>query len=282
MVRIITDSTSDITQEEATALNIIVMPLIIRFDMEEFEAGVTLSNDEFFHRLLETDVFPSTSQITPDRYEAQFRAAKEAGDEVLLLSVPGKLSGSYQNALLAAQDYQDMVTIVDAQQVCLSFRILVQQAVIYRDAGMSRQQIAEQFVKDIEDVRLVAVLDTLEYLKKGGRISAATAMLGNMLSVKPVVTVKDGEVFVIAKARGTKNGTIHMVDYVKKAGGIDFDRPCCFGYTGFTDKKLQHFIADSIDLYDGHETEMEHVSVGPTIGTYAGADGFAVAFFRRK
>ena len=282
MIRIITDSASDISQEEAAAWNITVIPLIIRFDMEEFEAGVTLSNEEFFHRLLETDVYPSTSQITPDRYEKLFREAKEAGDEVILLSLPAKLSGSFQNALLAAQGYEDMVTIIDSGQVCLSFRILVEQAVRYRDAGMSRAEITERMQQDIEDTQMVAVLDTLEYVKRGGRINAATALVGGMLSVKPVLTVRDGEVIICGKARGTHNGSIRMVEFVEKAGGIDFDRPCCFGYTGFTDTRLQRFIADSRHLYDGHEDEMKHVYVGPTIGTYAGADAFAVAFFPKK
>lgn len=282
MIRIITDSASDISQAEAAQMKITVLPLTIRFDMEEYEDGVTITNEAFFHKLLESGVFPSTSQITPDRYEAQYRAAKEAGDEVLVLSLPGKLSGSIQNARVAAEDYADIVTVVDLQQVCLSFRILVQQAVIYRDAGMSRGEIAEQIVKDIDDVRMIAVLDTLEYLKKGGRISAATALLGGMLSVKPVVTVRDGEVILYGKARGTKNGALQMTEFVKKEGGIDFDRPCCFGYTGFTDAKLRSFIADSVGLYEGHEENMDKVLVGPTIGTYAGSDAFAVAFFRRK
>ena len=121
--------------------------------------------------------------------------------------------------------------------------------------------------------------DTLEYLKLGGRLSGAAALAGNILSIKPVVTIEDGEVKVIGKARGSKNGNNMLIQITKDLGGVDFSMPLCFGYSGLTDEMLQKYISDGATLYEGKTDKLNIVSVGPTIGTYTGPGAIAVAFF---
>ena len=278
-VRIIADSASDVSQELAKEWNITILPLTVRFGEEEYYDGVTLSNDGFYEKLIETDEFPKTSQIAPFRYEEAFCQAKEAGDEVVCLALSSALSGSYQSACIAAEEFEDTVHVVDTQEVCVGYYILVAEAVRLRNRGKSAAEIAEALRKLVPKVHVIAVFDTLEYLKKGGRISGAAATVGSMLSIKPVISIVEGEVAVLGKARGSKNGNNMLREYVKQAGGINWDYPVCLAYSGLSDVLLQKYIADSSELYAGHEDQFRITHVGATIGTYAGAGAIALAFF---
>lgn len=279
-VRIIADSASDVSQELAKEWNITILPLTVRFGEEEYYDGVTLSNDGFYEKLIETDEFPKTSQIAPFRYEEAFQEARDAGDEVVCLALSSGLSGSYQSACIAAEEFEDTVHVVDTQEVCVGYYILVAEAVRLRNRGKSAAEIAEALRKLVPKVHVIAVFDTLEYLKKGGRISGAAATVGSMLSIKPVISIVDGEVAVLGKARGSKNGNNMLREYVKQAGGINWDYPVCLAYSGLSDVLLQKYIADSSELYEGHEEEFRVTHVGATIGTYAGAGAIALAFFQ--
>lgn len=279
-VRIIADSASDVSQELAKEWNITILPLTVRFGEEEYYDGVTLSNDGFYEKLIETDEFPKTSQIAPFRYEEAFQEARDAGDEVVCLALSSGLSGSYQSACIAAEEFEDTVHVVDTQEVCVGYYILVAEAVRLRNRGKSAAEIAEALRKLVPKVHVIAVFDTLEYLKKGGRISGAAATVGSMLSIKPVISIVDGAVAVLGKARGSKNGNNMLREYVKQAGGINWDYPVCLAYSGLSDVLLQKYIADSSELYEGHEEEFRVTHVGATIGTYAGAGAIALAFFQ--
>ena len=131
---------------------------------------------------------------------------------------------------------------------------------------------------------VLAIFNTLEYLKLGGRISSAAAFAGGLLSLKPVLTIEDGVVKILGKARGSRNGNNMLIEFTQKLGGIDFDRPYCFGYTGFSDETLQIYIRDSSKLYAdkidiSDPSQIRIAKVGATIGTYAGPGAIAVAFF---
>ncbi len=278
-VRIITDSASDVSQELAKEWGITVLPLTVRFGEEEYYDGVTLSNDGFYEKLIETDEFPKTSQITPFRYEEAFQEARDAGEEVVCLALSSGVSGSYQSACIAAEDFEEGVYVVDTREFCIGEFILVEQAVKLREEGKSAAEIAEAIRQMIPKVRVIAVFDTLEYLKKGGRISGAAATVGSMLSIKPVISIAEGEVAVLGKARGSKNGNNMLREYVKQAGGINWDYPVCLAFSGLTDAYLKKYIADSSELYAGHEDQFRITHVGATIGTYAGAGAIALAFF---
>lgn len=278
-VQIITDSSSDVPQERAKEWGITVIPLKIRFGEEEFEDGVTLSNREFYEKLVETDEIPKSSQIPPFEYESRFREAVDAGDEVVCLCLSSGVSGSFQSAQIAAEEFEGSVHVVDSRQFCIALYLLVQRAVQERDAGKNAAEIVEIIEKEREQVHLISLFNTLEYLKLGGRISGAAYVAGSMLSIKPVISIEDGLVKILGKARGSKNGNNMLKEYVKECGGINFDKPLCLAYTGFSDETLQKYIADSRELYEGHEDQLPIVKVGATIGTYAGPGAIALAFF---
>ena len=286
-VRIITDSASDISQEWAKDWSITVLPLKVRFGEEEFLDGVTLSNREFYERLIETDEIPKTSQITPFEYSSHFEKAVKAGEQVVCFCLSSGVSGSFQSACVAAQEFEGDVFVVDTQQFCISEAIIVERAVQMRDQGMSAAQIYTAIEEEKKDAHVLAIFNTLEYLKLGGRISAAVAFAGGLLSLKPVLTIEDGIVKILGKARGSRNGNNMLTEFAEKLGGIDFERPFCFGYTGFSDETLKKYIHDSARLYADQidvndPSNFRIAKVGATIGTYAGPGAIAVAFFAAK
>lgn len=278
-IRIITDSASDITQTEAKALDLTVIPLKTIFGEREYLDGVTLDHKTFYHKLIEGDILPTTSQIAPFDYEEHFRKALEQGDEVLCITVSSKLSGCHQSACIAAGEFPGKVVVVDSQNVAIGERILVQLACQLRSEGKTAVEIGEALNEKRHNIRLIALLDTLEYLKKGGRISSAAALAGSLLSIKPVVAIEDGEVAILGKARGSKNGSNMLRDLVEKSGGIHFDLPFALAYTGLEDSLLRKYIADSASLYEDKTSDLPVYPIGSTIGTHVGPGAIAVAFF---
>ena len=280
-VTIITDSASDITQAEARQWGITVLPLKTRFGDTEYLDGVTMTHDQFYQRLVESDERPATSQLSPFDYAEAFRRGAQDGAQVLCITLSSRLSGSYQSACIAAEELPGRVTVVDSRNVCVGQRVLVELALQLARAGEGAESIAARLEQERSRVRVIALLDTLEYLRRGGRISAASAVAGTLLSIKPVVAVEDGAVVVLGKARGSKNGGNMLNSLVEKSGGIDFSRPLCLGYAGLSDALLQKYIADSAPLYSGHPGPLPVSCIGSTIGTHVGPGAIAAAFFAR-
>ena len=278
-VRIICDSASDITKEMAQKLNVTVLPLKTIFGTEEYLDGVNMSHQEFFEKLIETDELPTTSQIAPFDYETVFKEAIEAGDTVVCITLSSKLSGCNQSAHIAAEEFEGKVFIVDSENVCIAEQILVEFAVRLRDEGKTAEEIVEILNVEKKNIRLIALLDTLEYLKKGGRISSAVALAGTLLSIKPVIGIENGEVVMLGKARGSKNGNNMLMSLVEKEGGINFDKPFNVAYSGLSDAALQKYMRDSAKLYEGKVDEIPVRTIGSTIGTHAGPGAIAAAFF---
>ena len=281
-VRIITDSASDITPEQAQAWDLERLPMTVVFGGEEYLDGITLSNRAFFEKLVETDSLPHTCQITPFQYEEVFERVRQAGDEAVCIVLSSRLSGCWNSAVMAGEDYAGSVTVVDSENVSIGQRLLVELAVRLRDQGRSAAEIAAALETQKKRVRVLALLDTLEYLKKGGRISPTVAFAGGLLSIKPVVAVQNGEVGLIGKARGSKNGNNLLMQFVEKTGGIDFAMPYCLGYSGLSDALLQKYLADSAGLYPGRPEDIPVCQIGSVIGTHVGPGAIGVAFFSEK
>lgn len=281
-LQIITDSASDITQAQAQQMNITVIPLTVTFGDTSYRDGVDLDHIGFYHKLIETDELPVTSQIAPYAYEEQFKKAVEADDEVLCIALSSKLSGCYQSANIAAQEFDEKITIVDSENVTVGQRLLVDIAVKLRSEGKSAEQIATVLNEEKKKVRLIALLDTLEYLKKGGRINSAVAVAGGLLSIKPVIAISEGEVAFLGMARGSKNSNNKLIEYVKKEGGIDFNKSFYLAYTGHSKVMLDKYIEDSHELYDGYVTDFPISTVGCSIGTHIGPGAICIAFFSNK
>ena len=276
----ITDSGSDILPHEARALGVQVLPLTVRFGDTEYRDGVDLTHHAFYEKLVESDQLPTTSQVPPADFSDALESVLGPEDQAVVITLSSGLSGTYQSACIAAMDYPDRVFVVDSLSLAIGQRILVLRGLELLRRGHSATEIAEILEEEKHRVHVLAMLDTLEYLKKGGRISAAAAVAGSLLSIKPVVTMKDGKVAVIGKARGSKQANNLLRQLVTDCGGIDFDRPLALAYSGLTDTLLQKYIADSRELWDGHEDTLAVHTVGCTIGTHAGPGAVAVAFFK--
>lgn len=281
-VRIIIDSASDLTKEQADALGVTFLPLKTIFGEEEFLDGITLSHRQFYEKLIESDCLPTTSQIPPLEYETVYEEVKAAGDTAVVITLSSKLSGSYQSANIARDGYEDCIWLVDSENVCLGEQILIRYACRLQKEGLSAPEIAAALDRRKKDVRVIALLDTLEYLKRGGRISGAAAFAGNLLSIKPVIAIVEGEVAILGKARGSKNGNNMLMEEVNKCGGIDFSMPYCLGYTGLDDSLLQKYITDSEILWKNQVTDLPISTIGSTIGTHTGPGGICVSFFAEE
>ena len=275
--RIIVDSTADLLHQIKERVH--VVPLTVHFGEQEYIDGVTIDHKAFYEKLIETDVLPSTSQATPDAFAQQYEQAKQAGEAALVITLSSKLSGTYQSAMIAAEDYED-IYVVDSGSAAIGGGILAELALQYLDAGMSAQEIAAKLEEAKGKIVIVALVDTLDYLKMGGRISKTVAFAGSILNIKPVLSVINGEIKMLGKARGSKQGNNLLVQEIEKAGGVDFSRPVLLGYTGLSDALLLKYIEDSKHVWEAGMEDVRYTCLGSVIGTHAGPGAVAVAFFR--
>ena len=256
-----------------------VLPVSITFGSEEFRDGITLTHEAFYEKLIECDALPVTSQVAPFAFEEAFREAVEAGGQVIAITLSSKLSGTYQSACIGAEGFGGKVRVVDSENASIGQHALVEYALRLKDAGLGFEEIVERLEADKKRIRLIALLDTLEYLKKGGRISKAAAMAGSLLSIKPVIAIQCGEVAILGKARGSKQGNNLLAEQIRQTGGIDFEKPFVLGYTGLSDAILQKYIKDHESFWKSSVDGLETSSVGGTIGTHIGPGAIGVAFF---
>ena len=278
-VNLIIDSTTDL--RPGLRERFIVVPLTVHFGEEEYIDGVTISHREFYEKLVESDALPSTSQAVPAAFADVFEQVVSRGETAVVLTLASQLSGTYQSAMIAANDYPDSIFVVDGTSVAIGTGILAELALRLRDQGLSAAQIAATLEEEKGNIRIVALLDTLEYLKRGGRISATVAFAGSLLSIKPVIAVQDGVIQMLGKARGSKQGNNLLVQQIANAGGVDFDKPLLLGFTGLSDALLLKYIEDSRALWENGTDNLPITSIGSVVGTHAGPGAIAVAFFHK-
>ncbi|MDO4519340.1 MAG: DegV family protein [Eubacteriales bacterium] len=278
-IRIVTDSAADYKQEEILRRQIECLPMSVTFGSDSFLDGIELEKEEFYERLLEGKEFPKTSQPAPGAFLECFEAAKEANDSVIVILISGALSGTVQSAYIAKDmaEYDD-VYIIDSTTATLGMRLLVDTAVVLREKGATVQQIVEEVERLKSKVHVLAGLDTLEYLAKGGRISKGAANIGNLANLKPLISIQEGKVDVCGKAIGMRRaykGLMKIVDGYE----IDEDYPVYFIYSydrtncaGFlhTMEKAGH-IFDPVKIR----------GIGPTIGTHIGPGAFGMVFVEK-
>jgi DegV family protein with EDD domain len=279
-LKIVLDSTSDLVPELLGKFEIV--PLTVNFGEEEFIDGVTITREEFYAKLIESDVIPTTSQASPEAFERVFKKLVENGDEVLCITVASKLSGTYQSACIAAEEFPGKVRVIDSRSVAIGSAILAEFALSLLEKGLSAEEIEKELIKKREDIIIVALIDTLEYLKKGGRLSKTAAFAGSLLNIKPVVSVEDGEINVLGKARGSKQGNNFLIKEIEKAGGVDFSMPLLLGYTGHDPYMLEKYKEDSRFIWEGKVENLRETCIGSVIGTHVGPGAIAVAFFRKS
>ncbi|MDE6845334.1 MAG: DegV family protein [Lachnospiraceae bacterium] len=275
-IHIIVDSASDITNQARE--DVTVLPMTITFGSTQYQDGIDISHQQFYEKLIENDDLPTTSQIPPYEFETAVKKVLSEETDVIIITMSSKLSGTYQSACIAAAEFDKNVYVVDSENVTVGERALIEYAIQLKDQGMDAASIVEKLNAEKKNIHLIALLDTLEYLKKGGRVGKAAAFAGGILSIKPVIAIEDGEVAFLGKARGSKQGNNFLAQKIKECG-IDSRKPYFLGYTGLNDTLLQKYIEDSKELWQDHADSLAISTVGGTIGTHVGPGAIAVAFF---
>lgn len=275
MIQIVTDSASDITLKQAEEMNVQIVPLTILFEDGVCPQETDEDFQIFYEKLIKENGLPKTSQPTPNKYLEIFRLAKEVGDEVLVITLSGGLSGTVQSAKLAKDlaEYE-RIEIIDSKQAILTQRMLVEYSVKLRDEGKTLDEITALVLKQREKLTVFGMLDTLTYLKKGGRIPASMALLGNLLRIKPVIILKDSVLEQLGKARGRKDGLKMLCAQMEEAE-IDLSFPVYFGYT-LDPEPTKQFQAEMEQKFQLKNTKL--YPVGGVIGTHVGPNCVAVAF----
>ena len=278
MIRILVDSSSDILANDYPEKVCSVIPLKVNFDGEEYFDGVNLDRNEFYEKLTGSQVFPKTSQPSPQAFLEMFEEAKEAGDEVIAVLLSSKISGTYQNALLAKSmaDYEK-IYVVDSLSASYGIQFLVNEAFKLIDEGMEAAQIVERIEELKKRIQIYISVETLEYLYRGGRLSKASAAIGELAKVKPIITLKEGEVKVIGKTLG-KLKVMSMMAKMAAEDGIDENYPMVMGYTSGMencDKLAEKSLSLGIK-------EDKRIQIGPTIGSHVGPGTFGFIFIKQN
>ncbi|MCI8820003.1 MAG: DegV family protein [Clostridia bacterium] len=281
MVKILIDSASDIEKDEADALGVHLIPVRIRFGTEEFLDGINLTHLRFFEMLIESDELPQTSRINEYEFAEKYGELTADGSDVVVITMSSKISGTYSGAVKAAKDFGGKVYVVDSLNACIGERILCQYALRLLGEGLSAREIAAELDVKKHKIQLLAVLDTLKYLRKGGRISAAAAFTGELLSIKPVISIIKGEVKLVGKAIGSKKGNNLLTQLVDRCGGIDFGMPYGLVYSGLSDDYLNKYLNDSAKLWKDNTDFVPSYLIGSTIGTHIGPGAVGVCFFAK-
>lgn len=277
-IRIIVDSASDMMGKEREHLT--VVPMTVTFGEKQYLDGVELSPAEFYEKLIEGNELPTTSQVSPYAFEEAISKAIEAGETPIVITVTSKLSGTYNSARIASLQFDEKVYLVDSENVCAGEQILVEYALRLIEEGKNAEEIVEELEVVKKKICVVALLDTLEYLRKGGRISNVSGIVGGMLSIKPIVGVVDGVIEVLGKARGSKNANNLLAQQIENAGGVDYDMPYALAYSGLDDTAIQKYIRDNEHIWKRDKEDLNVGIIGSTIGTHAGPGAIAAAFFR--
>ena len=258
-----------------------MLPLTVRFGSEEFRDGIDLDHDAFYARLISATELPKTSQITPEAFDRAFcEELRDPANEVLCITGSSKLSGTFQSAQLAKElSGYDEIYIVDSQQALCGLRMLVDFACVLRDEGLSAREIAEQVESASHRVRLFGIVNTLEYLHKGGRLPASMAVVGTLLKVKPLITLREGEVGILGKGLGVKNGLDNLLKLMGDEIHPEPRLPLYFGYTQ-THNLCDQLRERVVEKY--HPARVEQNSVGAVVGTHVGPDGAVVVYLDQE
>lgn len=280
MVKIITDSAADYEREELLQKDIICIPMKISFGENEYQENVDITKSEFYDLLETSTIFPKTSQPSVFEYEKNFKAFKESGDECVVITLSSALSGTYQSVLLTKDMAEfDRCYVVDSLNATIGQRILVDEAVRLRDEGKSAKEIAEYLEALKDKVILMACVDTLEYLYKGGRLSKAAYTVGSMVNIKPVITVtKDGRVEVASKALSIRKGIRSICDSLED-NPPDINYPIYVVYS--YNRKNADMLAKKIREL-GYEVLEENIfNLGGTIGAHVGKNACGYIYIEK-
>lgn len=279
-IRIITDSAADFDPDVAKRRQIDVVPMGVQFGDASFLAGKNLSNEVFYQLLQAGKENPSTSQPTPAAFLRYFEEAKAAGDQVVVIALSGALSGTLQSAEIAKElsEYAP-IYIVDSRTATAGMQILANYACKLRRSGLSAESIAAEVDKLKGKVRIFAVMDTLEYLRRGGRLSGFQAGLGAVTKLKPTIAVRDGAVGIVGKSFGMAAAVKHLMKMLEEHP-IDDDFPSYFLYSD--DKTREELLLPKLKELGRLPQRLHYCGVGAAIGTHIGPGALGMAYIERE
>lgn len=275
--KILADSVSDIPKEIREELGIEIVPLEVNFADRSYKDSFELESKDFFRMLKASDKLPTTSQVNPGEFIEVFKKHIESGDEVVLVTLSSKLSGTYSAAVTAREflNAEDRVTVIDSESVSLGYGLMVVEGARLKNEGASKDEVIAFLKSRIGGIENIFVFDTLTYLHKGGRLSAGEAMIGGLLNIKPIITVENGELKSLDKVRGRKK-TIQWVVNRLKNSGIDF-----------SEKTVAIYHADDYDYMMEFKNRIELElgvknwiigEVGAVVGTHSGPGCVAISY----
>jgi len=221
-IKIVTDSTADLPPQLANELGVTVVPAYLHFGDDVYRDRVDISEDEFYQRLLSDPIHPSTEPPTPQDFADVYQKLSQEADGIISIHISSKLSATYNSALRGKELIETgcPIEVIDSQLVTMGLGLLAIAAAPIAKSGKSLQQVAEEVAQTIPRIYLLGLFDTLKYLALGGRISKAKALLGSVLNVKPILTMKDGELEPVGQVRKRANGIDRLFDFVKNATDI--------------------------------------------------------------
>ena len=265
MVRIVTDSTADLTPEQQRTAGITVVPLNVHFGDEVFRDHVDLSTDEFFRRLKASPQLPRTSQPSVGAFEEAYRSLGQGGDQIVSVHLSSKVSGTYNSALMAAQSVgEGKIDVVDSLSTSMALGFMALEGAKLARAGRDRQSVTERLRSLVPQSRVICVVDTLTYLERGGRIGKARALLGSLLNVKPILQLKDGEVVPLGRARGRPQALSRLVELLERDGAVS-QLAIMHGAAQSDAEQLRQRVASRYPGVDIQLTE-----IGAVLGTHTG------------
>jgi len=279
-IKIITDSTSDLTAEVAKKWDIEVEPLTISFGDEVFADGVDITRREFYERLSVCTSLPTTAQVNPERFYNSFKKHTDEGNQVVCVLISQVFSGTIQSALIAMDMLGEAakdVFIIDSKTACLALGALAIEAAKLRDLGLEVNELVKQVNELKEKVILYAIVDDLKYLAMGGRLSKTNKVIGSLLGIKPIVLVTKDEIKPVEKVRGTAKGCEWLVSKLEQDPS-DLTKTVFAGHTN-APEKLEQFINIAGDK-DYMKNAMQG-EIGPTVGVHGGPGCIGFAYFRK-
>lgn len=275
-VQLIIDSACDLMEPEANALGVTLIPMPITFGDQEYLSGVNITQGKFYELLVTSKNLPTTSQPSPYNYQQAFHQVREKGDQAVVICMSSALSGTYQSVKLIAQDYEDCVWVVDSLNVTIGERLLLDYAITLREQGFSAPALAAKLEDAKQRLCVFGIVETLDYLVKGGRLSKAAGAAGTLLGIRPILTVKDGALQVVCKARGAKAAYTALNKLIADEKR-DESLPAMTGHTGIDEAELNAYLATT----DGGWDALPKGIVGSTVGTHTGPHLLCVGFFKK-
>ena len=276
-IKIVTDSTADLSPELIKELGITVVPLYVRFGKDVYRDREEITEDDFYQRLLQDPTHPTTTQPTPQDFAEVYRQLSSKADGIISIHISEKLSGTCSSALQGKKLVEKgcPIEVIDSKTTSMALGLLVMAAATIAKTGKSLPQVAEDVKQIVSSVKLLVIFDTLKYLAKGGRIGKAKSLLGSVLNVKPILTIKDGEFVPVGQVRSRSKGIERLFDFAKDTADIE-DLAVIYSTTPDEAKSLAERISSTLSLKQARIARL-----GPVLGVHGGPGVLAVAF-RKK